>query len=267
MNDTERLLQEKYNGQKTEAWLADCARLEAGEPLAYLIGHVPFLDCTIFLDSQPLIPRPETEFWTEHAIRAIQNGSQTFHSNERFGDACSLLIRVLDVCAGSGCVGVAVQKAIPEARVDFAEIELGHHPTIIKNWNRNILENPNTSIYGSVNPNVFGGDLFSEVPDEAKYDFILSNPPYIDPALDRTETSVKDFEPHQALYGGVAGIELIAEIIATAPRHLKPHGQLWLEHEPEQSKQIQELAKKAGFTVTTHHDQYQVERYSVLVLQ
>ncbi len=59
------LLQEKYGGEKSEAFFADCKRLALGEPLGYLIGHTPFLDCTIYLDSKPLIPRAETEFWTE----------------------------------------------------------------------------------------------------------------------------------------------------------------------------------------------------------
>ena len=70
--DIEWLLKEKYAGEKSDAFFADCKRLALGEPLGYLIGHTPFLDCVIHLDSKPLIPRPETEFWTERVISDIK---------------------------------------------------------------------------------------------------------------------------------------------------------------------------------------------------
>jgi HemK-like putative methylase len=242
--DEEWLLKEKYHGEKCEAFFADCERLAGGEPLGYVIGQVPFLDCVIHLDSKPLIPRVETEFWVEKAIEEIR----------RVAPAAP---RVLDLCAGSGCVGVAVGKAVPMAGVDFAEIDARHLPTIQKNLSANHLDSHQHQIIQS--------DLFQNIPD--KYNFILSNPPYIDPILDRTETSVKSHEPHLALYGGQHGLDIIKSIIAEAPTHLLPHGQLWLEHEPEQSPVIQTIGQQHGFKVNTHQDQYQVERYSVLVLQ
>jgi release factor glutamine methyltransferase len=253
LKETEWLLQEKYNGQKSESFLDDCARLEAGEPLAYVIGHIPFLDCTIWLDSKPLIPRPETEFWVEKAIAHIAKSFPRVNLGKK--------LDVLDLCAGSGCIGVAIAKAFPEVQVDFVEIDASHHPTIKKNLRENCT--PITRDRCAV----FGGDLFCEIPTGTKYDFILSNPPYIDPALDRTEPSVKNYEPHQALYGGDQGLALIAQIIATAPTYLGSGGELWLEHEPEQSETIASLATDAGFSCHTHQDQYEVERFSRLVVQ
>lgn len=239
------LLEEKYNGKPSPAYHEDLARLQAGEPLAYIIGHVPFLGCTIWLDSHPLIPRPETEFWVEKAIAAIAKRGTKEAS-------------VLDLCAGSGCIGVAVAKTIPTAHVTFAEIDPDHLSTIEKNINAN-------SGTALISWKGITSDLFNNITE--KYDFILSNPPYIDPALDRTEVSVKDFEPHLALYGGAKGTELIERIIAEAPAHLNPHGELWLEHEPEQAEAIATIGTAAGFLVTTHNDQFKVKRYSVLVLQ
>lgn len=237
--DEQWLLNEKYNGEKTAGFFTDCERLTAGEPLGYVIGFTPFLDTKIHLDSSPLIPRPETEFWVEQAVAEIKKINQP---------------RVLDLCAGSGAIGVAVAKEVPGARVDFGEIDACHLSTIAKNLGENNIDCTRYHIWQS--------DLYENI--AGTFDHILTNPPYIDPALDRTETSVKDFEPHLALYGGKDGLEIIEKIISGAPKHLSNNGQLWLEHEPEQSRAIQALGAQHGFTVTTHTDQYNTERYSVL---
>lgn len=238
------LLEEKHQGVENEAFYADLERLKNGEPLAYIIGQIPFSDCQIHLDSKPLIPRPETEYWLEQEINAIKESG----IDEP---------RVLDLCAGSGAIGVAVAKALPAARVDLAEVDPDHIPTIQKNLAVNLQDTTWCQVIES--------DLFTNI--EGKYDFILSNPPYIDPELDRTEASVKDYEPSLALYGGEAGLELIEKIIKAAPNYLNENGQLWLEHEPEQSDAIKNLANEAGFaSVVTKVDQYGIQRYSVLKL-
>jgi release factor glutamine methyltransferase len=244
--EKEWLLVEKYQGQKSEAFLADVAKLEAGVPLAYLIGHIPFLNSTIHLDSHPLIPRPETEFWVDKVIKIISELNSPVY--------------VLDLCAGSGAIGVAVAKGIQNSLVDFIELDANHLPTIAKNCRENQID--------SERVNILEGDLFKLKTDKKlpEYNFILTNPPYIDKTLGRTDKSVIENEPALALYGGRDGIELIEEIIKKAPLHLKPGGQLWIEHEPEQSESIKNLAANK-FVTTTHKDQYSVERVSQLVLQ
>jgi HemK-like putative methylase len=234
------LLKEKYNGIESEAFLADCARLSEGEPLAYVIGHIPFLNTEIFLESHPLIPRTETEFWVEEALKGIGKEKPA---------------RVLDLCAGTGCIGVAVLKSLPLAHVDFGEVDENHHETIRKNIRENDIESSRTHIYG--------GDLFQNL--HGQYDFILSNPPYIDPILDRTAESVTNHEPHQALFGGVLGMEFIERIIVESPKFLNTPGVLYIEHEPEQVERIHELAGLHGFTVTTMKDQYGTLRFSRLL--
>jgi len=253
--DEQWLLGEKYDGELCPAYYEDLAQLRAGVPVAYLIGWVPFLGCKIWLDSRPLIPRPETEWWTEKAIEAIKQSlppdPQT--SDHRY---------VLDLCAGSGAIGVAVAKHLPEIHITFAEIDPAHLPTIEKNARENLSVN-RTVLCDDIR--LVRSDVFNNI--TKRFDFILCNPPYIDPALDRADVSVKTYEPHLALYGGVNGLELIAKIISKAPAHLNPQGQLWLEHEPEQADAIDSLGHVAGFTVSTHPDQYGVLRYSTLVLQ
>jgi len=262
--DEQWLLREKYNGEKTEEFFADCKALALGEPLAYLIGHAPFLDCTIDLTGRPLIPRVETEFWVHKAITSIreyqENQPGLFEddllvasdehpqrtSSERgpvnpTSPTSRPAVNVLDLCSGSGCIGVAV----------------GLLPTIQKNIDQNINQPERCAVYHS--------NLFASLPENKKYHFILSNPPYIDPALNRVDTNVKDFEPHLALFGGKEGTDVIAQLIAAAPSHLAPGGQLWIEHEPEQCGVIAALVQETGLTATHHPDQYDVLRYSVLV--
>jgi len=244
LQETQWLLTEKYAGIETPAYLDDLARLAEGEPLAYLIGHAPFLSTTVHLDSRPLIPRPESEYWTLHAIEEMR----ARHTH----------LRVLDLCAGSGAIGVAVLAALPNVLVDFVEIDAAHHDTIDTNIRTNSVD--------PARARIFGGDLFSDIPGDTRYDFILSNPPYIDPTLaERVEASVALHEPHRALFGGEGGMEIIKRILQEAPAYLTEPGVLYLEHEPEQRAQIHPLAATSGYLSSeTHSDQYGVERFTRL---
>ncbi len=242
--DSEWLLKEKYNGEKSKAFFTDIKQLAMGQPLSYLIGHVPFLNTTIHLDSHPLIPRPETEFWTDKAIDEIKHSGPPAP-------------RVLDLCAGSGCIGTAVAKSIPTAIIDFSEIDDAHIKTIEKNLKENKVARKRVCAVHS--------SLFTKLP--YRYDFILSNPPYIDETKNTVDDSVKGFEPHIALFGGKGGMEIIIQIIEQAKHHLVSGGQLWLEHEPEQAEFIKALGDRHLYTVSTHRDQYGTERYSILVVQ
>lgn len=253
--DEEWLLKEKYNGEKTEGFFTDCKQLALGEPLAYLIGHAPFLDCIIYLEGRPLIPRVETEFWVEKAIEMIRTKNQ----NQPTLDGASEPTRVLDLCAGSGCIGVAIAKHIPNALIDFGEIDAKLVPNIVKNITENVEDKSRCTTYHS--------NLFEAIPKSHRYDFILTNPPYIDPALNRVDQSVKDFESHLALFGGKQGTEIIEQLIATAGERLSLDGQLWIEHEPEQVGILATLAHQHNFSITHHPDQYDVIRYSILVVK
>ncbi len=249
------LLKEKYGGEKTMDFFADCRRLALGEPLGYIIGHVPFLNTTIYLDSFPLIPRTETEYWTEKAIAEIRQ----YQSHKTgLGLAEVEPLKIIDMCAGSGCVGVGVLKETTNTMVDFAELDKQHLTTIDKNVEQNDIEKTRSRVQQS--------NLFSAYKDD-KYHFILANPPYIDDALNRVDQNVRGFEPHLALFGGHGGMEIILQLITEAKYHIVPDGQLWLEHEPEQSKAIAAIAASHGFKTTTHKDQFGVQRYSVLVLE
>lgn len=236
------LLEEKYSGKKTGGFFADCLRLKNGEPLAYVIGRIPFLDTTILLDSQPLIPRTETEYWVQHAISEILE-SQIAHPH------------ILDLCAGSGCIGIAILHHLPETTVDFVEINTKHHTTIERNMIQNNVE--------PLRSRIFGGNLFSDLGDTL-YDFILSNPPYLDEASGKADESVITHEPREALFAKQNGMQLIRQIIKEAPLYLKDSGVLYIEHEPEQVSEILQCALLSGFTAESFPDQYNLSRFTRL---
>lgn len=210
-----------------------------GEPEAYQIGHVPFLGATIYLDSHPLIPRTETEWWTEKVI-AEMHGQ----------------LRVLDLFSGSGCVGIAVLTHAPTATVTFGEFDTKHIPTIEKNLRENKISPDRARIVQT--------DVYSAI--DGTYDFILANPPYLSQArIDRIEASVLEHEPVGALFAEDDGFALIEATIKGLPAHLSQKGQCWIEHEPEHALRIQKTASALGYAATTYEDQYKVIRYSVIL--
>jgi len=229
--DIRALRRDKYNDDPDADMALDITRLEKGEPLAYVIGWIPFLGLRINLDSHPLIPRPETEWWTEKLIE---------HIKEKYGDN---EFSFLDLCAGSGATGLAVLKEFPNAHVAFAELMPEHCALICKNIEENGLDMPRASIYEN--------DLFSSLPKE-KYDIIATNPPYV-PEGRSLDTSVKDFEPSEALLSGPDGLSHVRRIAQEAPLYIKKGGELWLECDSEHAETARALF---GEDAQLHIDQY-----------
>jgi len=246
-NDLEALVYEKYAGDpNAEGIRADVERLQAGEPLAYVIGHIPFLGLNIWLDSRPLIPRPETEWWTEELITHIKTIYRSGQSS-----------RVLDVCAGSGAIGLAILKEVPDALVAFGELIPEHTTLIQKNIEVNALDATRADIRTS--------DLFDAFAGE-RYTIIACNPPYV-PSKRTLDASVTNYEPSTALYSGDDGLELIRHIASEAPQHLVPQGELWMECDIENIHIARTLLVEHGFTkAEIRTDPYGRERIVVAQL-
>ena len=206
--DEQWLLEEKYGGVRTPKYEVDKKRLAIGEPLGYVIGSQPFLGLNIFLDSRPLIPRPETEWWTEQLLNKLTQ-SGCVHDELRF----------LDLCAGSGAIGCAVLARMPNAQVYFGEIDPAHEATILKNIRANNLDESRAHICI--------GDLFEPFKNQ-KFDIITANPPYI-PADRVLDNSVTDYEPARALFAGADGLDLIRRIASALPKHLASGDEAWIE--------------------------------------
>lgn len=235
-HDEALIRRDKYANDSPVDIRDDLARLSAGEPLAYIIGWLPFLGLRIYLDSHPLIPRPETEWWTEQLIQHLQErfGTEPFH--------------LLDLCAGSGAIGLAVLAHLPNATVSFAELHAEHIEQIQTNLQRNGL--------GAARVHYYTGDLFTPLPQDSRFSIIVSNPPYIpqDRVLDN---EVVAHEPHDALFSGQDGLESIRIIANTAPAFLNPSGELWIECDTTHAHEVAELLKKGAATRTViHNDLY-----------
>ncbi len=219
------LLEEKYNGIKNLAFLKDLKKLKSGTPLAYLIGNVEFLNCTIDLFYKPLIPRSETEFWVDEFIKKYKKAR-----------SC---LDVLDIFSGSGCIGIAVLKNLQNTKVDFAE----KNPQYIKQIQKNLKINSATSP-GCCR--VYESDVFENIP-EKKYDTILANPPYIAKKEKKNvQKTVLENEDHKALFTKDNGLYFIKKIITEGQKYLKPNGEIWIEFDPWQIPLIKNFLKEKG---------------------
>lgn len=233
------LREEKYGGKESPAFHDDVERLKKGEPLDYIIGNAPFLGCTIDLSFRPLIPRAETEYWVGRALKTIPTSKQ---------------IRVLDIFAGSGCIGITIAKHRPRATVELVELDSRALKQIQKNITLNAITNAIS----------FKSDAFKKI--TGVYDYIFANPPYIAPDATDVQSTVKDWEPAIALYANDSGMALINETIANGHKHLIDGGTLYIEHDPRQSEAIIEFAKQFPYSrVTTLKDQYGKKRVTKLV--
>lgn len=211
-------------------------------PEAYELGSLPFLGATIHLDSHPLIPRTETEFWVEQCINSLRDRPAP--------------LRVADLFAGSGCIGIAVLLHLPAAQVTFGEIEKRHLTIIYKNIRENGIDPTRARIVQS--------DVWSAM--SGTFDVILANPPYLSEArIARVEASVLEHEPEEALFAEDDGFAFIEKTIAGLPTHMAPDGVCYIEHEPEHSRRIALAAQALGYSATVHKDQYGTERYSVIL--
>ena len=234
--DLALLIRDKYAGNAGVDLREDIERLASGEPLAYVIGWVPFLGLSIRLDSRPLIPRPETEWWIEVFVAHLQ----ATYAKEK-------VCHVLDLCAGSGAIGLAVLAHVRNARVSFAELSPLHSSLISMNTDGNGLDSERTTIRS--------GDLFASYVGQ-KFHAIATNPPYI-PRGRELDDTVLQFEPREALYAGEDGLEIVRRIVSEAPAHLCPGGELWMECDIENIQQAGALMRARGFeSVEIRNDHY-----------
>jgi release factor glutamine methyltransferase len=202
-------------------------RLLAGEPLAYILGEKEFFGRAFVVSPAVLIPRPETEQLVEKAL-ALLGGTPAVPPRS---DGA----RVLDIGAGSGCIAITIALESP-ATVTALEMSRPALRVLKQNIARFGLQS-------RVRP--LSGDLFPSA--AAPFDMIVANPPYLSRRdLQRAPRNVRLFEPHAALLAGASGTEVLAKIVAGAPRRLAPGGHLLLEIGQGQQRRVSGFLKAAG---------------------
>ncbi len=197
-----------------------------GEPIAYITGEKEFWSLPIQVNTDTLIPRPETEHLVEATIKASELLDTGQHG-----------LRALDLATGSGCIALALASEKPHWEIVATDIS---KPALQ-------CAHDNATRLNITNITFIHSDWFAQIPEQP-FDLIISNPPYIahnDPNLSRGDVR---FEPQTALLGGESGLDAYRKIIPNARPYLNSSGILLLEIGFDQAGAIMEILETAGYT-------------------
>ena len=198
-------------------------RRASGEPLQYITGEADFFGMKFAVDRRVLIPRPETELLVETAMGRLKG-----------------VVRVVDLCTGSGCIAVTLAKKL-EGEVYATDVSAEALAVAEENAKRHEIEKKIRFLRG---------DLLEILPDSLAADAIVSNPPYIASGdWARLPKEVREFEPVQALVAGEDGLDFYRRIVGNARRYLLPEGFLCLELGDGQRPDVERLCVENSWTV------------------
>ncbi|MBN2685678.1 MAG: peptide chain release factor N(5)-glutamine methyltransferase [Pontiellaceae bacterium] len=218
-------------------------RIENGEPLQYVVGHVDFWNLQIKCDSRALIPRPETELLVEEVLCSpIWERKPTL---------------VIDVGTGSGCIALTLAKQRPDA--DFNAVDLSADALELAQENAQLNDLEGRVLW-------LENDLLEGFA-EGSADAVVANLPYISTSdYQMLSPSVRDHEPQTALESAPSGMELIEQLAAQARYVLLPGGMLFLEFGYNQSALVRECLEKLGYrNVQIKHDLAGHDRMAIAV--
>ncbi len=197
-------------------------RAVSDEPVQYLVGEGHFYSMRFEVNREVLIPRPCTEMLVEHVVE---------HSKHVPGHKHAV---IADIGTGSGCIGISIAKHLPDCHVVAVDISEGALGVARRNAER----------HGVMDRMEFRcGDLYEGVKGE-RFDFVVSNPPYIsDAEWEDVEANVKDYEPEGATRGGEDGLAVLRPLIGGAREYLKEGGQLVVEIAASQGGVVKRLVE------------------------
>ncbi len=243
---------------EAERILGMAHRRKEGTPVAYIIGHRGFFMDDFLVNESTLIPRADTEVLVEHAISKSKPIILHKTDNIAHSPANKPLLSILDLCCGTGCIGISLAKSlamelsVPEpsecSSGDIIDLTLSDisedAATVCRHNALNILG------YGckpfKVWWNTVTGDLFSTVGD-SRFDIIVTNPPYIrSDVIPKLDEQVKR-EPMLALDGGANGLDIIGRIVKAAPEHITANGWMLMEIGFDQGDAVKRMFHDAGF--------------------
>ena len=182
------------------------SRIDTRKPLAYLVKKAWFAGHEFYIDERAIIPRSHLGEWIPGRFEPWLGRAP--------------VKEVLDLCAGSGCIAVAVALAFPEAVVDAVDISTAALEVAAINIEQHAL---------GQRIRLLQGDLFDPIAEAVRYDLIICNPPYVS---DQSMVSLPPeycFEPRLALAGGCDGLDFVHRVLVEAGRNLKKTGRLFME--------------------------------------
>jgi release factor glutamine methyltransferase len=218
-------------------------RLLEGEPLAYVLGEWEFYGLPLKVTPDVLIPRDDT-----CAVAALAIRQGLFLEQDP---------RILDLCCGSGCIGLAVASRVKDAKVTLADLS----QKALAIAKENVALNKLTGRVRCIQ-----ADALAPAPAFlGKFDMIISNPPYI-PECEMADLphSVKDYEPHMALVAGEDGLDFYRSIAENYTAALKPGGYLCLEFGEYQGDDICRILEEKGYTILERSRDYNDRERAVL---
>ena len=199
-----------------------------GEPTAYILGQWDFFDMTLTVTPDVLIPRDDSMAVTELAIKKALYLPQN--------------PRILDLCTGSGCIGLAVARRVKDAKVTLSDVSAAALRVAKKNVADLHLGGRVSCVPVDVTK--------PAAPFLGKFDLITANPPYISTAeMEKLDHSVRDYEPHLALHGGEDGLDFYRAIARNFTHALRPGGFLALEFGMGQADAVCSILGSWGYQI------------------
>ena len=193
-------------------------KIMQGVPLQYITNSQEFMELNFYVDENVLIPQPDTEILVEEVIKIVSKENK---------------INILDICTGSGCIGISLANAVTNAKITMSDISKNAIEIAKKNAKENdVIERIK----------FIESDMFENI--EGKFDIIVSNPPYIETDVINTLSREVQNEPIIALDGGKDGLIFYRKLINEAPKYLNDEGYLCMEIGYDQKEKVIELAKK-----------------------
>jgi release factor glutamine methyltransferase len=224
--------------ERTRVTFRELVRRRAeGMPVAYLVGRREFYAMTFFVTPDVLIPRPETEF----VLIALLDLAKQRESHES-------PLRIADVGTGSGILAVCAAKHIPNSTVTAIDVSTSALAVARRNADHHQVAD---------RIHLVEGDLLADLPRTGKFDFIVSNPPYVSEAeFEKLSPEVKRYEPRDALVAGPRGTEVIERLLPQAAEHLESGGWFIFEISPMIAESVRSLIDngKDWQSVTLHKD-------------
>ena len=205
-------------------------RRAEGTPVAYLVGRREFYSLDFEVNSDVLIPRPETEL----LVVALLD-----HAKKRLAGEAT--VQIADVGTGSGIIAVCAAKYVQNSHVTAIDISPAALAVARKNAEHHGVADRITFVEGN---------LLSAEPAEPRFDYIVSNPPYVSTAeMEKLDRDVRDYEPDVALRAGDKGTDVVAPLVEQATVRLKANGALLIEISPMIAREVEQLLRRQSSLV------------------